>query len=80
MSDNERRLKAAFADVLEMPQSDVDDNVAYDKAKSWDSVAHMSLIAALDSAFDIMIDTDDVIEMSSYGKAREILKKYGVQF
>jgi hypothetical protein len=26
------------------------------------------------------MDTDDVIDMSSYGKARQILTKYGIQF
>jgi hypothetical protein len=40
----------------------------------------MALVAALDETFDIMLDTDDVIDMSSYGKAREILTKYGIQF
>lgn len=79
-SDNERRLKAVFSDVLQMPESSISDALAYDTVKSWDSVAHMVLIAALDSTFDIMIDTDDVIDMSTYGKAREILRKYGVEF
>jgi hypothetical protein len=34
----------------------------------------------LDSNFDTMIDTDDVLDMSTYRKAREILTKYGVKF
>lgn len=38
----------------------------------------MALIAALEDEFDIMIDTDDVIDMSSFAKAREILAKHGV--
>ncbi len=40
----------------------------------------MALVAAIDDKFDIMLDTDDVIDMSSFGKAREILTKYGVGF
>ena len=30
----------------------------------WDSVGHMSLVAALEDEFDIMIDTDDIIDLS----------------
>ena len=42
----------------------------------------MSLIAALEDAFDIMMDTDDIIDFSSYKKGMEILSKeaYGVKF
>ena len=45
----------------------------------------LNLLVALDvpakgAEFDIMIETDDVIDMSTYGKAREILKRYGVEF
>ena len=41
-----------------------------------------SFRAALEDAFDIMMDTDDIIDLSSYEKGKEILSKadYGVQF
>lgn len=48
---------------------------------AWDSIGHMSLVAALEEAFDIMMDTDDIIDFSSYKKGMEILsEKYGVEF
>jgi len=40
----------------------------------------MSLVAAIEDEFGVMIDTDDVIDMSSFDKAREILSKQGVGF
>ena len=54
----------------------------YQDIPAWDSVGHMSLIAALEDAFDIMMDTDDIIDLSSYEKGKEILSKaeYGVDF
>ncbi|RKJ07067.1 acyl carrier protein, partial [Butyricicoccus sp. 1XD8-22] len=30
--------------------------------------------------FDIMLDTDDVLDLSSFTKAKEILKKYDISF
>ena len=80
MSESENKLRQAFARGLDIPESAVNDGLKYASSPGWDSVAHMSLVASLDSTFDIMMDTDDVIDMSSYVKAREILTKYGVKF
>ena len=54
--------------------------LAYQSIDAWDSVGHMSLVAAIEDAFDISLDTDDIIDMSSFEKAQEILKKYDVEF
>ena len=51
----------------------------YQGIEAWDSVGHMGLIAALEDAFDIMMDTDDIIDLSSYEKGKEILKKYEIE-
>lgn len=53
----------------------------YQDITAWDSVGHMSLIAALEDAFDIMMDTDDIIDLSSYEKGKEILAaNYDITF
>jgi hypothetical protein len=52
--------------------------LTYQSVEGWDSVGHMGLIAALEDSFDIMLDTDDIIDFSSYEKGKEILKKYDV--
>ena len=54
----------------------------YQDIPAWDSVGHMGLVAALEDTFDIMMDTDDIIDFSSYEKGKEILAKaeYGVEF
>jgi acyl carrier protein len=72
-------LKKIFSETLEIPPSEVNETLVYGLTKSWDSVAHMALIAAIESSFDLLIDTNDVIDMSSYSKALEILHNYGVR-
>ena len=53
----------------------------YQQVKAWDSVGHMGLIAALEGAFDIMMEMDDIIDFSSFEKGKEILsQKYGISF
>jgi len=71
-------VEDVFAEALGIDRSRVSDALTYNSIKEWDSVAHMALIAALEDAYSIMIETDDVIDMSSVSKARQILSKYGV--
>jgi acyl carrier protein len=78
--DNTEKLRQVFAESLEIDKNKVVDSLEYNSIPEWDSVAHMSLVAAIDSAFDIMLDTDDVIDMSSFGEAKKILAKYDVEF
>ena len=70
------RLKKAFSAALGLgPEVDVT-ALAYAQHPAWDSVAHMQLVSAIEGEFDIMLDTDDVIAMSSFGEAERIVKKY----
>lgn len=71
------RVVETFATVLGIPASEITNELRYASIPQWDSIAHMSVIAALEEAFGVMIDMDDVIDMSSVGKAREILEKLG---
>ncbi len=76
----EQTMREVFAQSLGIPQEQVHDHLAYATRREWDSVAHMALIGALEAAFGVMLETDDIIALSSYAKAREILERYGVTF
>ena len=39
---------------------------------------NLSKVRAIENAFDLMIDTEDVIAMSSFAEAKKIVLKYGV--
>ena len=54
--------------------------LAHRSIDEWDSVAHMQLVGEIEDAFDIMLETQDVLDMSSFGKATEIFGKYGIDF
>ena len=55
-------------------------NLHYQDIIEWDSVGHMTLMSGLEDTFDIMMETDDIIDFDSYEKGIEILKKYNVDF
>lgn len=74
----ERELQDIFARSLDIPVEKVGDKLEYNSIPEWDSIAHMTLVAELEQHYDIMLDTEDVIDMSSYAEAKRILNKYGV--
>ncbi len=64
-------------------------DVDADKAKTlkfqdipaWDSVGHMGLVAQLEETFGIMMEPDDIVDLNSFEKGKEMLSsKYGVEF
>jgi acyl carrier protein len=72
------KLHQIVSKGLLIPPDKVTEDLKYNFIPEWDSVAHMALIAEIEESFDIMMDTDDIVEMSSVGKIREILQKYDV--
>lgn len=75
---NLEKYNAAFCETLNVEEAQLAD-LKYQTVPSWDSVGHMSLVAAIEDAFDIMMEMDDIIDLSSYEKGKEILKKYEVE-
>ena len=78
---NLEKYNAAFTESFGITEDQLS-GLKYQDIEAWDSVGHMNLIAALEETFDIMMDTDDIIDLSSYEKGKEILAKddYGIEF
>ena len=76
---NLEKYRAAFAEALEIDESQITDELAFDAIPEWDSVGHMRLMAALEDAFDIMFETEDIMDFSSVAVGKTILKKYDVE-
>jgi acyl carrier protein len=79
-STAERKLREAFVNALGTGLEADFASMAYARTPGWDSVAHMALVSEIESAFDVMLSTDDVIGLSSYLKAEEILGRHGIRF
>jgi acyl carrier protein len=77
---NEELVQKCFSEALGISLEDVTDELRYDSIPEWDSVSHMALIAMLEDKFNILLETNDILEMSSVKKAKEILVRLGVPF
>jgi len=77
---NVDKYAQVFCDVFEINHGQLI-GLKYQDIPAWDSVGHMALIASIEDLFDVMMETDDIIDFSSYEKGIHILaEKYSVQF
>ena len=74
------KLKDAFVSSLGLPSDFDPSNLEYRSIPEWDSLAHLNLVMAVESAFDVMFDTNDVLGLSSFSACIDILQRHGVQF
>ena len=77
MSNNLKTYEKVFIETFSITD-DALEKLEYNQIEQWDSIGHMTLISELEDKFSISIDTDDIIDFSSYKKGKEILKKYKV--
>ena len=68
-----------FQKSLNVTAEKVNKNLKYNEIDEWDSIGHMTLVAALEEEYKITFETDDIIDFSSFEKGIEILKKYKVE-
>ncbi len=80
MAGNNEKYKSAFVEALAIDESTDFNNLEYNSIEEWDSLGHMALVAELEDCFSITMETDDIVELSSFSKGQEILQKYGVSF
>jgi acyl carrier protein len=78
--ENNQKLINSFQEALGLDTSSIVDSLTYQSVPEWDSISHMILISQLEEDFNVSLETDDVIDLSSFAKAREILSKHGVIF
>ena len=75
---NKEKYDQVFIESFSVEKSQLNENFVYQCVPEWDSVGHMGMIAGLESSFNIMMETDDIIDFGSYIKGIELLAKYNV--
>ena len=76
--DNKEKYQNIFVKSLALNEKKFNENIKYNEVSEWDSIGHMTLMSGLEDGFGIAMETDDIVEFSSYKKGIEILKKYKV--
>ena len=76
---NINKYNQVFIDSFGLDDSKLNADLIYESIPEWDSVGHMGMIAGLEDAFEIEMDTDDIIDFSGYEKGKDIMKKYKIE-
>ena len=77
---NLEKYKSAFINSLSLSKNVNLEKLEYQSITEWDSIGHMTLMSELENVFNISIDTDDIVDFSSFKKGQDILKKYKITF
>ena len=78
--DNKEKYKSIFIESLAIDRSKINENIKYNEIPEWDSIGHMTLMSGLEEGFNIAIETDDIVDFSSFKKGLEILGKHKIEF
>ena len=74
-ADNIDKLKQIFIEVFSISEAEVESYRKLNNSK-WDSLASVTLIAAMETEFKIEIQETDYETLSSFSSAELVLEKY----
>lgn len=78
---NLEKLNQIFCEVYSVEESALDDTFVNTNVETWDSIHQLSMVAAIEESFDLMMDAEDILEMTSYNNVKQLLaSKYEIAF
>ena len=77
---NKQKYLDIFIESISINDKKFHENIEYNEIPEWDSIGHMILISGLEEGFNISMETDDIVDFSSFKKGIVILKKYSISF
>ena len=76
---NLEKLNGIFCEVFSVDAGALGTGFDNKSVEGWDSVRQLSLATAVEERFDIMLDPEDILELTSYDNARTILARYEIE-
>jgi acyl carrier protein len=76
---NLERYNTVFTSVFNVEQGALNNNFSSETVDNWDSITQLSLVTEIEDEFDIMLDTEDILEFKSYEIGKKIVSKYDIQ-
>ncbi|NHJ40160.1 MAG: acyl carrier protein [Asgard group archaeon] len=76
MTELKEKLYETINKVLLIDKEKITDNLTMKDVEEWDSMAHLMIVSELEQTFEIILEDDDIIAMTSIGNILSILSKY----
>ena len=74
------KLKKIFEETFDLKADIKVEKLKYNEIEEWDSIGHMTLISNIEEKFKLTMETDEIVNFSSFDEGKEILKKKGLSF
>lgn len=73
---SDEKVAEIFCDEIGIDAGTASDDMAYDSLKGWDSLKHLVIVSRLEDEFELEFEVDDIIDMSTLGKIKDIVARY----
>lgn len=72
----DEQLKEVFATALDLETGEIKEDSSQDNLEDWDSLGHLNLISEVEKKFKVKITMDEVMEMTTYAKVKEVVSNH----
>jgi acyl carrier protein len=76
--ENLQKYNTVFIETFGIDETRLNASLAYESVPAWDSTGHMGLISSIEYTFNLLMDSEDILDFSSYEKGKKILAKYKI--
>ena len=73
--ENQQKVFSIVAQTLEIPLEQVSAELAVGSIPQWDSLGHLGIVSALEEAFSISFDVDELFEVENVGDFIDLIDK-----
>jgi acyl carrier protein len=75
MSDRLDEVRRLVADVLNLDPESLGQEASATSIEAWDSIAHLNIIMSIEAAYDLEVDLEDAMTLSSVSGIATYLDK-----
>ena len=72
----EQKVEQVIRDVFKLDDGFDLAQAAPGEIPQWDSLGHVALLSAVESAFDIQLSPEDIADVDSVDALKEVVKRY----
>lgn len=77
---NRSKYIQIFINLFNVDKSVLNESFTYEERSDWDSMSHFALITELEESFDLIFETEDILNYQSFDNGIKILENYGISF
>ena len=73
------KVEGVLAEVLQLPPSQITNDLTMKDVEAWDSLKHMELIVALETALEVQLTFEEIVAMQSVREIKRVLAERSVE-